>query len=68
VEGVGPGAEVLFIGQGTPGTNYYSVTIIMRNGQVRRTKPTGITGSDLSKIPKEYTFDLQLGNGQLMVS
>jgi len=69
VEGVGPGLEVLFIGQGGPAAmNYPTVTIIARNGEVYRMKHGGITNSDLTKIPKEYTYDLVLGNAQLMVS
>lgn len=69
VEGAGPCLEVLFIGQGGPGaTNYPTVTIIGRNGEVYRMKQARITNSDLTKIPKEYSYDLALGNAQLMVS
>jgi hypothetical protein len=71
IERFGPGGEVLFIGQGAPGAamNFATITIIMpQTGEVYRMFLLGLTGTDNTRTPPVYLYDLGLGNAQLMVS
>ena len=68
-EALGPSAEAVFIGQGAPATTRRpTVIVIMRNGEVFRMLPTGLTGVVSQGPPKEVSYDLQLGQAQLMVT
>ena len=68
-EAIGPRAEVIFIGQGAPATTTRpTVVVILRTGQVYRMLPTGLTAIVSQGPPKEVSYDLQLGQAQLMVS
>jgi hypothetical protein len=70
VERFGLSGEVLFLGQGGPGAamNYPTSTIISTTGEVYRMFMSGLTGTDNTKAPPVYLYDLQLGKAQLMVS
>jgi hypothetical protein len=70
IERFGPGGEVLFVGQGGPGAamNFPTVTIIMTTGEVYRMFIRGLTGTDPTRTPPVYLYDLQQGNAQLMVT
>jgi hypothetical protein len=71
IERPGPGGEVLFIGQGGPGAamTVPTITIIMpQTGEVYRMFMRGLTGTDNTKTPPVYLYDLRQGKAQLMVS
>jgi hypothetical protein len=69
IERLGPSGEVLFVGQGGPGAamNFPTVTIIMPQGEVYRMFMLGLTGTDTTRTPPVYLYDLQKGKAQLMV-
>jgi hypothetical protein len=66
-EAIGPFAEVIFIGQGAPGsTSRPTVVVIKRNGEVYRMLPRGLAGVMSQGPPKQVAYDLQVGQAQLM--
>ena len=71
IERFGPAGEVLFVGQGGPGAamNFPTITVIVpQSGAVYRMFMTGLTGTDNTKTPPVYLYDLQKGKAQLMVN
>lgn len=70
IERFGPAGEVLFVGQGGPGAamNFPTITIIVPTGEVYRMFMVGLMGTDTTKTPPVYLYDLQNGKAQLMVT
>lgn len=71
IERFGPGGEVLFVGQGGPGSamNFPTITIIVpQTGEVYRMFMSGLTGINATAMPPIYLYDLQRGKAQLMIS
>lgn len=71
IERFGPAGEVLFVGQGGPGAamTFPTITVIVPpTGEVYRMFMIGLTGTDNTKTPPVYLYDLQKGKAQFMVS
>lgn len=69
IERQGPAGEQLFIGQAGPRAMAYpTVTVIMPSGAVYAMFHSGLTGTDTSRVPPVYRYDLAMGNAQLVVS
>ena len=67
-EMLGPNGEEIFMGQGAPATTTVpTVTVITPQGQTYRMRPLGVTGVASPGPPLMVSYDLQLGNAELMV-